>query len=59
MWLWVCGVSMGLPAAQQAEEENEGVGAGACVGGEAWAVGSAAFLCLVCCLVTNEVFEAV
>lgn len=39
--------------------KEEGVSAGAFVGSKAWAVGSAALLCLLCCLVTNQILEPV
>lgn len=47
------------PRSSLAGEEEEGVSAGAFVGSRAWAVGSAALLCLLCCLVTNQILEAV
>lgn len=31
-------MAVGLWGQHRAEEENEGVGSGACVGGEAWAI---------------------
>lgn len=47
------------PTVLTAWGKREGVSAGAFVGNEAWAVGSAALLCLLCCLVTNQILEPV